>query len=40
MDSLWSLIAFVGLMVILFAVPDPGKSVAASKAAAELRPAA
>jgi hypothetical protein len=38
-DSLLSLGAFVVLMAILFAVPDPGKSVAA-KAATELRPAA
>jgi hypothetical protein len=37
-DSLWSLIAFVGVMAILFAVPDSRKSVA--RAATELRPAA
>jgi|GEM_PF-3068302 hypothetical protein len=37
-DSLMSLGAFIVLMAILFAVPDPGKSVAAK--AAELRQAA
>jgi hypothetical protein len=39
-DSLWSLGAFVAMMIILFAVPEPGKSLSAKADTTELRPAA